>query len=220
MATKENKIVEALRAEAARNPAFSAVCHAFAMRQRTRFKVTVGNLAATMKKEGFQFAKEQYAEILKFLHGLGIGTLVVHPKKGITALDHIQVTLQSIGKAAVGGQAEVKRQTPAHKFTELKAEAVVPQAPKAPAKVTVPKLESLAALGEVDTPAPKAAPPAQPKTAPKEPQKIVRDTNFPAFLTVLIDGKLVAFPGPTNIKSDNLGEFLVKFKELAKDAGL
>lgn len=194
----ENKVIELLRNEAMINPVFNAVCHVFAVRQRTRYKVTIANLIATMKKEGFTFSKEQYIGVLKFLGTLGLGQLVLDSKKRVRALDHIKVTLQSIGQTSLGNIDKVKKQHQTKRFSHLIGDDSSPVKPIA----EVAK--------ELQVALPKEAFKA-PKTASK-----AREAAYPTFLTVLIEGRLVAFPAQ-EVKPDNLGEFLVKFKKLSQE---
>lgn len=162
--SNENKVIELLKNEALINPTFNAVCHVFAVRQRTRYKVTVSTLMAAMKSEGFNFSKEQYIGVLKFLNTLGLGQLTVDSKKRVRSLDHIKVTLQSIGKTALGQGEKVKRQTPTHRYTQLIGSAI-PADPKR------------------ETPIKRA----KPVTA-------ARKVTYPVFVTAVIDGRMVSFP--------------------------
>jgi len=96
------QIVEALRAECARNPILSAVCHVFAIRERARQQVTIGSLVLRMAQEGYKYTKGDYQNVLRFFANLGIGTLEFNPNnKEVRALKNIRLTLQSIGRAAV-----------------------------------------------------------------------------------------------------------------------
>jgi len=188
---RQTKILEMLKNEAVKNPVFNAACHAFAVRQRTRFTVTTLNLRQTLIKSGWKdVTREQCAEVLKFLNSLGFGTLTFDSKKRIKSLDQIKVTLQSIGKAAIAGAGDVKKHMPPNKFTALAVKDVKTE--EAANTFVAPGLQTPAPISQA------------------------KENNYPAFLTIMINGRPINFACSAAINEDNLGEFLVKFKELAK----
>lgn len=115
----KNELISRLRTEASTNPAANAVFHMWALRLRARFTVTIGSLSAKMRAEGFHYTNGDYANLLKFLAGLGFGTLDVSPTGRIKALKDINITLQSIGKAACGGNNELFSYRPRNHFKNL-----------------------------------------------------------------------------------------------------
>lgn len=117
--TANEKLIMALRLEADKNQAFNAVCKVFADRERSRQQITVISLKAAMKKHGFDFAVEQYEEILKVLARAGIGHLDKSPKGRIRALKGIKVTLQSVGKAALSNGTQINNFRPQVKFMKI-----------------------------------------------------------------------------------------------------
>jgi len=130
-------LVEELR-RLAQRPAFNAVCHVFAIRERARQQVTLNSLSLRMLEEGYKHGTKDYAQVLKDLAGLGIGNLEFDPKtKEIRALKNIKLTLQSIGKAAVGDVSKVDGFSPQHSYAALPVRAVptiTPAPEKAPEK--------------------------------------------------------------------------------------
>lgn len=116
---KTNKdLVAAVRQRAATSPAFNAMCHVFAMRERTRQQITLTSLYLTMEREGFKFKKEQYAKELEFMASLGLGKLETD-KSGITALKNIYVTLQSIGMAGISKKDSIEKFNLTPNFVKL-----------------------------------------------------------------------------------------------------
>lgn len=117
------EVAALLKAEAASNPVFNAVCMAFAIRERARQQVTIQTLKATMAKEGYKFPTEEYAKILTFLSSLGIGRLDRNAKNKVRGLKDIKVTLQSIGRVATSeGVTKMDRLNVKNTFTKLKAD--------------------------------------------------------------------------------------------------
>lgn len=104
----QNEMIEMLKQEATKNEAFKAVCLMWALRERARSQVTVTALSARMKKEGFNFSKTRYKDILKFLASTGLGRLDSSPSGDIRSLKEIRVSLQSLGKSVCTGSKELK----------------------------------------------------------------------------------------------------------------
>lgn len=178
------QIVEALRREAQVNPAFNAVCHMFALRERARQQVTIGSLTLRMTQEGYNFKKTDYQKILKFLSTLGIGTIDIGPGNEVRALKNIHITLQSIGQAAVADKNVLEKFSPAFDYQRIIA-TVPPTTPD-----TTPKAVEAAPLkAKASNP-----PPAQ----------------YPVALTVNIDGKPFTFDLPKGLTTKELGELLAE----------
>lgn len=98
----QKKIIESLRTEAGTNKLAAAVFHLFAMRERSRRRITIRSLSLKMKAEGFIYNKQEYTPLFQFLSRLDLGSLERNRRGGIKALRDIPVTLKSIGLAAVG----------------------------------------------------------------------------------------------------------------------
>lgn len=114
-----NELIDRLKDEAIRNKTFNAVAHIFAIRERARQQVSVVALAAAMKKQGFEFSRNEYEHVLKFMGSLGLGTLDKDSRGRVRALKGIKLTLQSIGLAAVGEKKELTKYSPAAKFSKI-----------------------------------------------------------------------------------------------------
>lgn len=146
------EVVAKLRDEASKNPTFNAVCHIFAMRERSRNRVTLNSLMATMKREGFvKFDKASYEGVLKLLADLNLGKLDYDIRGRLRSVKGIKVTLQSIGMSAVSKQDSLA--TVSEKDQPLKQPQLpkippfpspfpnTPPAPKASSKQVVVKIE-------------------------------------------------------------------------------
>lgn len=112
-------VIETLKHDADKDAAFNAVCHVFALRKRARHMVSLRALTKKMEAEGFKYSTEQYASILKRLATLGVGRLETDAKGKVRALRDIKLTLQSIGKAALGERLTVARRNARNVFTQL-----------------------------------------------------------------------------------------------------
>lgn len=189
----QTDVINRLKQEAASNPAFNAVCHVFALRERARHQVTVQALDYRMRKEGFNFDKSQYANILKILGELGIGR-VDHDRNGnVTALRDVKTTLQSIGKSAVSGQVtKLQNYNRRHTFSELAAVAEKLTGKKMAKRLSLP----VAPISD-DTRT----------TAPK--------VEYPVSLTVVIGGKPVNFRVPTNLSAEEIAALVIRFHDKA-----
>lgn len=130
--TQETKftksIVKAIADRAKSSDVFNAMCHVFALRERTRQQITVSSLTLKMEKEGFKYTAKDYARELQFLADLGLGKMEL--KNGVPkVLSKITVNLQSIGKIAFGQAADLelnyiqKRNMPAPKQQQTTVKA-------------------------------------------------------------------------------------------------
>lgn len=131
-----------LREQAAKSSAFNAICHIFALRERSRKQVTMGSLKATMIREGFNFNNNELAGVLQFLAQNGFGKLDYDLKGKLRALKGIKVPLQTIGKTALSKQdlPDIKPSDDVH-FTAatkaIKKPSAVPVSQSLPATITV-----------------------------------------------------------------------------------
>ncbi len=121
-ATRDS-VVAKIRKEASQKPAFNAVFQVFAKRQRARAQVTMHSLTATMKKEGFKYSRDEYAQVLKFLAHLGLGRAEFNRNNKFKALKDIKVTLQSIGLAATAKSEALDKWYSHNKFSSLPNQA-------------------------------------------------------------------------------------------------
>lgn len=112
-------VIAKLRAEAHSSPAFSAVCHVFAMRERARSQVTIHSLKLTMEREGFNFSRAEYERVFKTLSDAGIGKIETDSAGQIRSLKDIRVTLQSIGTVAVGKKERLETFRQRNTFIDL-----------------------------------------------------------------------------------------------------
>lgn len=135
----QNEMIEVLKQEAAKNETFKTVCLMWAFRERARSQVTVTALSARMKKEGFDFPKSRYRDILKFLAGAGLGKLDTAPNGDIRALKEIKVSLQSLGKSVCSGSKDLKNIQKRNKYQKV----AVPRQPSGAAVVARPQSTSV-----------------------------------------------------------------------------
>ena len=136
------QVVEALKAEAAKNPVFNAVALVFAMRERARQQVTIGALSLRMAQEGYNFKRSDYQNVLRFLASIGIGTLELGEGNTPRALKNIRLTLQSIGEAALGSQPNVEKFQPAFEYQRVMAPIAQPLQTIVPAAVMAAPLKA------------------------------------------------------------------------------
>lgn len=143
------KLIETLKTEAGKDKTTSDVLHMFAVRGRARHRVTVDGLKQRMKREGFDHDNDSYRKVLKLLQTVGVGRLEVDAKGRIRALTDIRLTLQSIGKAALGTEAALKSfrkrasysKLPTLPAAEVKKALKVTNEPYAPLPVIVASQE-------------------------------------------------------------------------------
>lgn len=185
-----NKVIEILRKEASTNPAFNAICHSFALRERARYQVTVQALHYRMATEGFAFKKEEYQTALKFLGALGFGAVKYNKRAEPIGLYGITSTLQSIGKAAIGGESKLKGYKQRHKFSDL------------PLIVQTGSKKVTEALKTVSVP-----------------KKIkIGERIYPVSLTIMIGNKPVNFRIPTSITEEEIESLVEVFADRAMGA--
>lgn len=113
------KMIETLKAAANKDKATANVLHMFALRGRARQRVTVDGLKQRMKKEGFDHDNQEYRSILKLLESVGIGRLQMDARGRVKALTDINLTLQSIGKAALGQEKALKSFRQRNRFSKV-----------------------------------------------------------------------------------------------------
>lgn len=132
--TKE-QMVEALRNKAKEDKVANAIFHMFALRDRSRSDVTIVGLSQAMKHEGFNFKRDEYQKFLRFLSSIGIGQLMQDSKNKVKGIKDIHLTLESIGRAAIGKEiANLDAFVPRKKFNEL---IIIPKENKTEVKVGV-----------------------------------------------------------------------------------
>lgn len=98
----ELKIKTVLREVASRSKLAASVFYLFALRERSRSRLTVRNLMLRMKAEGFNFDKADYLQFFNLLAECNIGHIERSSRGQLKALRDINFTLQSVGKVAVG----------------------------------------------------------------------------------------------------------------------
>ncbi len=182
-----------LRDEAARNPVFSAVAHAFALRQRARQQITMARLKVAMASEGYEFTRVQLEQVLKFLASQNLGTLDYGPKGRVRALKNIKVTLQSIGLAAVAGKQSFERLRVPSKFIKL------------------PETKEVSTADVFATP----APPPTHKVPPFTPADKHKSRQYQAAMTVTVDGEEIRFDIPKKVTMEQFFKILAGLYELA-----
>lgn len=195
---QSGSMVQQLRDEAKRNQAFKDVCHMLAIRKRTRGRLTVTRLKQAMEEEGFNYSRSQYENILSFLGKLGLGVLSTSKRGKAKSLSNIKIKVQSIGAAALGQSPTLNLKREINRYEDIVSlsenvhdKQFVETATKAP---EMPRIER--------------------KAKPNDVRKVSR--AYPVFLTMLLDGKLVNIPGPSNITNENVGDFIAEFAVLSK----
>jgi len=178
-------VITALRNEAETNDVFASVAYVWANRERARRQVTIPALRQAMAKEGATWTDAQYSKVLEFLSSLGLGELRKDSKGTVTGLYNVKVTLQSIGQAAAAKREDLKKFKAMHKnkFQKLKAPPI--------------EWKNVKSFDEA--------------SKDISPQAKMRSYNV--FLTVMIGGSPIIYPGP-NIQPGELGAFLLGFNNL------
>lgn len=180
-------MVQSLQAEAKLNPVFNTVMHAFAIRERTRAQVTVSNLRLSMAQEGYQFDRPQCEKVLQFLASIGVGRLQKHANGILYALKDIKITLQSIGRAAIGATDKLAKFDQGNSFSRL------------PAQITQAKAVAPIKPGHVTAKAAKAT--FVERRAPA--------AKYEASIYVKINGQMSKFDIPGGLTTDELGRMLI-----------
>lgn len=183
------EIVTQLRAEVNKSPAFNAICQVFALRERSRQRVTLNSLMATMAREGFDFTRDQYIEALKSLATLGIGVADYDSKGKFRSLKDIKTTLQSIGFSALSKKENLDKQILPNIFTNLPGEG----APKKRSKTVLRKAQENVIA------------------------KPIEEQESPMLLKLIFHGKTATFELAPNVKASDvftmLAELYVKRAE-------
>lgn len=194
---QNNTLVQKLREEAKRNPVFKDIMHMLAQRQRTRGRLTVTRLKQAMEEEGFNYSRQEYENVIRFLGLLGLGNLSESKRGKAKGLSGIKIKLQSIGQAALTQNETLKPKREQNRYENIVAET-----------------ETVHAKDFIEA----GKPVVQAKATTTKPNDIRRTTRpYPAFLTVLIDGKPVNIPGPSSISAENVGEFIAEFSTMVKE---
>jgi len=118
-------LINRLQDRAKSSETFNAMCHVFALRERSTKRISIHNLKTALAKEGFEFSREQLGAELKFMSQSGIGKLEFSPRGKLRSLGGITMTLQSIGMSAVAQNKSLKKQEVKPKFTKLPIPAAV-----------------------------------------------------------------------------------------------
>ena len=131
----------ALKEAASFSQLFSDVCTIFAMRERSRAKVTVNTLKRAVEEAKLLYSKEDCRKVLTILAKYGIGRPVKDARGQIKAIVDIKYTLQSIGLTAIGNEGNLK---PFHPRVK---------------QVSVPVVQKQESAAPVETKLRKASPP-------------------------------------------------------------
>lgn len=192
----DDKVIISLRDEAKKNQVFNALCHMFVLRKRTRGRLTVTRLKQAMDAEGFTFTRKDYESTLRFLGSLGLGQLSLSPRGKVKALNNLKFRLQSIGNHALGSAkvAKLEKRQEVNKYSEI-----VASQNDMHNKDFIENVTNVVAK-------------------PSKKATIRAEEPYPTFLTMLVGGKPINIPGPSNITPENLGEFIVQFKALTAKA--
>lgn len=146
-AGKNNNVIAKLQERAANSKVFAAMANVFATRERTRNQITIQSLQVTMKKEGHEFTRADYVKELDFLSTLGIGQMAKSKSGVLRALLQINVTLQSVGAAALGKKVFLDK---ARAVQHHKRTALPPPPPVQPTQQVQPTLETTFFKKEID----------------------------------------------------------------------
>lgn len=188
--SSQKDLVQKLKAQAAKSPAFSAMCHIFALRERARQQVTLKSLSLTMQKEGFAFNPSEYEVALVFLASVGLGKLDYNAAGRLRGLKDIKVTLQSIGMAAIAKTDQLKTGQFQHKFKKLPLPVNVTPKKPTPANIEIPW----------------AAP--KPEAANSMEGKTFLPRKYPLTMIVNVEGQPFSLSVPGGATMDEVGAFM------------
>lgn len=119
-------LIKELKTKASEDKTFNAVCHLFAIRERSRREVTAAAIRDSLNEEGFKASISDVERVLGMLAGLGLGTVKNDAKGRLRALTDVRIQLQSIGKAAIGeAKGPMPKNRPAPQ-TKLRSRKQVP----------------------------------------------------------------------------------------------
>lgn len=182
-ALSPKEVVTRLRQKASEDPIFKSVAQGFAIRERSRNQVTIASLTQKMNKEGFNYTRQDYVDVLKFLANLGFGRLDLSPKGKVRALKDIPMTLQSIGMAAVANSTDFDRQSIS----------------KAQAKLPIPKVDERVAKAHAKT------------IAGKIGMNQVKKSYKAQLIVHFAKDEVTTFELPNGITEQQLGSFLARY---------
>lgn len=146
-AVRVARAVQFLRERVAKDKIAKDVFHVMSIRERARNVITLGGLQQRMKKEGYNYEMGDYAGVLKVLADLDFGSLMTDSRGKIVGLKDIKITLQSIGRAALGESDDLVGWKPRNKYVPL-ADAIPPESViesprRIKTKETIPTEENL-----------------------------------------------------------------------------
>lgn len=102
----QSEVVNSLKRAADENTLLLMVLKKFKTRVRNRNVLTPAALKLAMTKDGLNFPKSRYSEILTFLSSLGLGKLELGPRGQVRSLNRIPVDLRVIGEMVTGDQQD------------------------------------------------------------------------------------------------------------------
>ena len=189
-------LVEALQTEAKNNPVFRDICLMFSQRQRTRGRLTVTRLKTAMEEEGFNYSRQQYEDIIKFMGKIGLGQVEFSKRGKAKSLSQVKIKLQSIGQAALQ-DGTLQKRTEAKRYETLQ---VTPPSAPAPTNKEIAGAQVKSFLEKKRASKPAVA---KPKPEPKAPEQHAEPV---CYLTTVRDGKIENIP----LTAENIGTLLLK----------
>lgn len=99
-----NEMVERLQEGAKQNPVANSVLLVLSSRKRHRSILNLNPLVRQMKKEGFQYSKQEYGKVLVWLEQMNLGRIVRTKRGKVKGLIDIKYKLDSIGNSALQGK--------------------------------------------------------------------------------------------------------------------
>jgi hypothetical protein len=186
----QNEAIELLKNEATNDKEVRTALELFTKRKRTRFRVTVNGLMQLARRSGVELTEDGCKRVLKALAAARFGVIEQDRSGAPIALDNVEVTLQSIGRAVLGNSHELDDFRPKRKFRRIRHSAR-----KTPTLVEAPKQpqESL----------------AKPTWPRKDASNLV--------LTFMVNGKPVNLSIENDLNAQDIGLIIDRLRE--KEAG-
>lgn len=96
------ELISKIKQEALTSDVLKAVLMKFSTRLRNRATITPAGMKLALHKDGTNFTKNDYGNVLKFLADVGVGTLETGPRGQVKSLNKIKLDLKTIGSMVLG----------------------------------------------------------------------------------------------------------------------
>lgn len=217
----KNEAVEKLQQTTKENPVVNAVFHVIALRERQRYNLTPDGLYYRMRREGFNYSKNQYLIVFKLLDELGLARAVINKEGRIEQLKDFRLPLPQLGALACGQNVELEKMGKLlQSGGKTSIEAATPSQRVVPSGSNVVVTQQLVSKRTpvrrfvVTKAGPPATEPVQVPTREARAPRPYQTPNSRLILTVLINDKPINIPVPRNLTPDELAKFMGELMEM------